>query len=120
MATILIVDDTAQTLEPLTLHLQREGHTILTAKDGNTAIDVTTRQHPDLILLDMLMPGEGGIQFLTWLRATPEVANTKVIVMSNLESENIIAKAKELGADDYFIKAEMSLDEVSQVITSKL
>lgn len=98
---ILVVDDTRNMQTLLMDFLDKQSYEVLLAFDGVEAFEVFEQQHPDMILLDIMMPRMDGFQFLSKLRQTSEVP---VIVISAKQQENDIIKGFELGADDYICK----------------
>ena len=103
-STILVVDDTATNLQVLVRTLQTSGHRILAAKDGPTALDIARRAKPDLILLDVMMPGMDGFEVLRALKAQPETTHTLVIFLSARGEVSDKVSGLELGAIDYITK----------------
>ncbi len=98
---ILVVDDTRNMQTLLKDFLEKQNYEVLLAFDGIEATDVFEKKHPDMILLDIMMPRMDGFQFLTKLRQTSKVP---VIMISARQQENDIIKGFELGADDYICK----------------
>ena len=103
-ATLLIVDDSATNLQVLTRTLQVSGHRILAARDGATALEIARKTKPDLILLDVMMPGIDGFEVLRQLQAQPETAQTMVIFLSARGEVSDKVSGLELGAIDYISK----------------
>lgn len=120
MSTILVIDDDIHVQAIFSDTLKRQGYNVLSASNGNDGMSLAKKEKPDLILLDMLLPGDGGLQFLKKLRSTPSLVNEKVIIMSNLESDNVNERAKALGVSDYLLKADMSLENLTQIVKRKL
>lgn len=109
---ILIVEDD-EFLRSLTAkRLEREGYKVVVAVDGESAIGIANTEKPNLVLLDLLLPGISGFDVLTKLRADSAFASTPVVVFSNLGQREDIEKAKKLGATDFLIKANFTLDDV--------
>lgn len=101
---ILVVDDDELILEMLVYNLKKEGFEVMTAMDGKSAIRKAKEFTPDLILLDVMMPGQDGIEVCYELRAQPENEKT-LIVFSSARSEDFTQlSAYGAGADDYFVK----------------
>ena len=73
-------------------------------------------EKPDIILLDLIMPNKNGFELLSELKLDPRERKVPVIVLSNLGQASDIEKAKELGADDYLIKADMPLKDLSEKV----
>lgn len=110
MATkkILIIEDERGLSEMYKIKFEREGYTVLAAFDGTTGIEVAKKERPDLILLDIIMPGIDGFETLRILRSTPETQNTKIFVFSNLGQDDEIERGMQEGADKYLIKANLT------------
>jgi sigma-B regulation protein RsbU (phosphoserine phosphatase) len=103
-STILVVDDSPTNLQVLARTLQASGHRILAAKDGPTAIDIAKKAKPDLMLLDVMMPGMDGFDVCRELKADPETRNTLVIFLSARGEVVDKVSGLELGAIDYITK----------------
>jgi len=101
---ILIADDEPDILEIIQFNLQAEGYEVITAKNGNEAIDEAKRHHPDLIILDIMMPGKNGIDVCNILRMQPDFKDTLIIFLSALSDERTEIRGLETGADDYLTK----------------
>ena len=101
---ILIADDEPDILEIIQYNLQSEGYEVATAKNGNEAIDMAKRINPDLIILDIMMPGRNGIEVCTLLRMQPAFKDTLIIFLTALSDEGTEVKGLESGADDYITK----------------
>ena len=103
MAKILIVDDEPTILELLKLNLEMAGHEVSLAGDGETAITRVEREHPDLVLLDVMMPAMDGWGVLSAIR-NGNFGQPKVIILSAKVSSRDLSHGFELGADDYLTK----------------
>lgn len=101
---ILIADDEPDILEILQYNLQAEGFEVTTAKNGNEAIEKAKRILPDLIILDIMMPGKTGMEVCNTLRSLPVFKNTLIIFLTALSDEGTEIKGLETGADDYVTK----------------
>ena len=101
---ILIADDETDILEIIRYNLITEGYTVFTAKDGNETIDIAKRQQPDLIMLDIMMPGKNGIEVCNLLRMQPAFKDTLIVFLTALSDEGTEVKGLETGADDYLTK----------------
>ncbi|MEO6729939.1 MAG: response regulator transcription factor [Ferruginibacter sp.] len=101
---ILIADDEPDILEIIQFNLQAEGYEVFTAKNGNEAIDEAKKHHPDLIILDIMMPGKNGIDVCNILRLQPTYKETLIVFLSALSDEGTEIRGLEMGADDYLTK----------------
>lgn len=81
-ATVLVVDDDADVTDTMREILEDEGHRVLVAPNGRTALELTLSARPDLVLLDLEMPEMDGRSFLAEVRANPELASVQVVVLS--------------------------------------
>lgn len=109
--TILIIDDTPANLRLLTTYLQRPGINILSARNGQSGLQRAQYGQPDLILLDVLMPGIDGFETCRQLKADPQTTNIPVIFMTALSDNEYIIQGFQAGAVDYITKP-IQVDEL--------
>ena len=112
MTRILLVEDEAALSEPLTYLLTREGYEVEVAADGPSAITAYTASEPDLVLLDLMLPGIPGTEVCRQIRA---VAQTPIIMLTAKDSEVDIVVGLELGADDYVTKPYSSRELLARI-----
>ena len=103
-AKVLIADDEPDIIEILKYNLQKEGYTVYTAKDGDDALDKARLYHPDLIVLDMMMPRKNGLEVCEILRAQAAFKETLIMFLTALSDEATQLKGFSTGADDYVSK----------------
>ncbi|MEO5888750.1 MAG: response regulator transcription factor [Ferruginibacter sp.] len=101
---ILIADDEPDILEIIQFNLKAEGYEVVTAKNGDEAIDEAKKHQPDLIILDIMMPGKNGIDVCNILRMQPAFKETLIVFLSALSDESTEIRGLETGADDYLTK----------------
>lgn len=101
---VLVVDDESDILELLKYNLAKEGYEVKTAQDGKTAVEKARKFQPQLILLDIMMPNQDGVETCRQLRETPETANAFIIFLTARSEEYSEVAAFENGADDYITK----------------
>jgi DNA-binding response OmpR family regulator len=101
MATVLVVDDEPIVREVVTRYLLREGHRIVEADDGDAARAAIERSHPDLVVLDVMLPGTDGLELCRWIRSS---SSLPVIMLTARGEEADRIVGLELGADDYVTK----------------
>lgn len=101
---ILIADDEPDILEIIQYNLTKEGYEVITAKDGNEAIEKAKQFKPQLIILDIMMPHKTGIEVCSILRSQPQFQQTLIIFLTALNDEPSHIKGLETGADDYISK----------------
>lgn len=112
---VLIADDEPDIVEILKYNLEKEGYDVITAKDGNEAFDRAIQHHPDLIVLDMMMPKKSGMEVLELLRLQPAFRDTLIMFLTALNDETTQLKSFRTGADDYVSKPVSTSVFVSKV-----
>jgi DNA-binding response OmpR family regulator len=98
---VLVIDDDVNTVELVKLYLSRDGHRVLTAYEGNEALRLARGSHPDLIVLDLMLPGINGLDICRTLRAESDVP---IIMLTAKTTEEDRLTGLGLGADDYVTK----------------
>jgi DNA-binding response OmpR family regulator len=101
MAQVLVVDDEPIVRDVVARYLERDGHTIVQAADGETARELLEREQPALVVLDVMLPGVDGLSLMRWIRARSQVP---VIMLTARGEESDRIVGLELGADDYLAK----------------
>ena len=106
MKKILIVDDQLEVRELVQVTLEIGDYQILTAENGQEAIDVAQQEHPDIILLDIMMPGSNvdGLEACRRLKSAKDTEDITIVMLSAKGQEGDIEMGKSAGADDYFTK----------------
>jgi two-component system alkaline phosphatase synthesis response regulator PhoP len=101
---VLVVDDEEPILELLKYNLEKQGYDVRTAIDGQVAVDTARKFHPDLVLLDIMMPKMDGVEACRQIRAIPELANTFIVFLTARSEEYSEVAGFDVGADDYITK----------------
>ena len=117
---ILIVEDDVAIVSALSIKLSENEFSILTARNGEEGLAVALRDHPDLILLDIVMPKMDGIEMLKKLRADERGKKIQVIVLTNQSGNEDVAMAIGDNAFEYLIKTNIKIEEVVKKIKAKL
>ena len=112
---VLIADDEPDIVEILKYNLEKEGYQVVTAKDGDEAIDRAKHSHPDLVVLDMMMPRKNGMEVCEILRAQADFKDTLIMFLTALSDESTQLKGFSTGADDYVSKPVSPMVFVSKV-----
>lgn len=120
MAKILFVEDEPALQKALGDFLRGAGHEVLAALDGEQGLAMITRQHPDLVLLDLILPRLHGLAVLEKIKADRSLASIPIIVLTNVESSDMVERAIELGAKAYLVKADYRLEDVLEKIRGVL
>ena len=101
---ILVVDDYQANLELIKRWLARDGYEVLTASSGDAALEVVAQHHPDLVLLDIMIPEPDGFTVCRRIKQDPATSRTPIIFMSGLEPSATVIRARHFGADDHLTK----------------
>ncbi len=112
---ILIVDDEPNIVVPLQFLMEQNGYEVRIAETGEEAIDLMARFRPDLVLLDIMLPGVNGLEVCQMLREDPGLKNTKIILVSALGRDVDMAKGMAMGADAYITKPFSNREIVTRV-----
>jgi DNA-binding response OmpR family regulator len=117
---VLVVDDEKDLREAIKTALAYEGFTVETAEDGVEAFNKAHEFRPDLILLDILMPKQNGIDTLKALRSEEWSKDTPVIIMTVLDDMDKLGDALEAGATEYLVKTDISLGTIVEKVKARL
>lgn len=120
MKKILFIEDEATLQKTFAEILKSEGFEIISALDGESGLNLTRREKPDLVLLDLILPKLHGLEVLKEIKKDENTKNIPVIVLTNVESIEEIDKALELGATTYLVKSDYNLEEVVEKIKKAL
>ena len=102
--SVLIVDDLPDMRMVLKLTLQRNGWTILEAEDGNQALEIARKDHPDLIIMDYNMPMENGIETCKKIKGDPALMDIQILIYTGAYATSIHQEAIQAGADAFLTK----------------
>lgn len=115
MASVLLVDDDELLLELVSFTLEDHGHTVLTAEDGEHAIEIATRQRPDVVVLDGMMPGVDGLDVLRRLRREAGMTLPVIMLSARKQERDVVGSLAE-GANDYLVKPFMPEELAARVL----
>lgn len=116
MKKILITDDQLEVRELVEVTLMMDDYKIFQASNGTEAVNIAMKEKPDLILMDVMMPGSiDGFETTRIIKDNPETANCYVIILSAKGQQIDRDKGKSAGADDYFVKPFSPLDLINKV-----
>jgi CheY-like chemotaxis protein len=118
--TILVIEDDKFLRELIIKKLIKENYNVVEVEDGEEGIEKIKKTKPDLILLDLILPGIDGFEVLSRIKEYPDLAKIPVIVLSNLGQRDDIEKAIKLGANDYLVKAHFTPNEIIEKIKDLL
>ena len=117
---ILIVEDDDYISKIYEIKFAKEGIAISIARDGEEAVKKASTENPDLILLDLMIPKKDGFEVLEEIKSTSKNAKTPVIVLSNLGQASDIERAEKLGAQDFLVKVDHSIQDVVEKVNKSL
>lgn len=113
---IILVEDDPFLASMYVSKLETANYEIMSEEDGKKGYELIAKEKPDLVLLDILLPGMDGFEVLKKLKDNEELKNIPVILLTNLGQKNDVEKGLDLGADDYLIKAHFTPSEVIEKI----
>ena len=116
-AEILFIEDNKEMSNVVTAQLEKQGVEISVASDGLKGLELAEKNKPDLILLDILLPGISGFEVLKRLKKNPDISNIPVVMLSVLWEADQVAKALSLGAADFITKSNIPASAIFEPIT---
>ncbi len=112
MPKILVVEDDKFLREMITRKLDKEGYEVFEAVDGEKGEEKIKEEKPDLVLLDLILPGIDGFEVLERVKKDPSTEGIPVIILSNLGQKSEVERGLKLGAVDFLIKAHFTPAEI--------
>lgn len=109
---ILIIEDDDFFRELIRKKLVSEGFEVAEAVDGEKGIEIIKESHPDLVILDLLLPSIDGFEVLSKVKSDATIAQTPFLVLSNLGQQEDIERGLRLGASDFLIKSQFDIDQI--------
>jgi CheY-like chemotaxis protein len=109
---VLVVEDDAFLAQLLTNRLSRAGLTVTRAGDGEEALRILKNAKPDLILLDIILPKKSGFEVMEEIQKDPLLKRVPIVIISNLGQEEDIRRGRQLGAIEYYVKAQTSIEDL--------
>lgn len=110
---VLLIEDEKEVAELYRLKLSLDGYAVIVAEDGESGLRKAMDEKPDLIYLDIKMPGMDGFEVLKHLRENNVTKNTPIVILSNFDEQEMIEKGLSLGANEYLIKSQFNPSELS-------
>jgi DNA-binding response OmpR family regulator len=109
---LLVADDEQFITSAYSDGLQRAGFTVVIAHNGEEAYQMVVSEKPDLVLLDLIMPKMNGFEVLKKVKSDPALQSTRIAILSNLSQEADESEVRKLGAIDFIVKSDISLQEL--------
>lgn len=110
---VLLIEDEKQVAELYKLKLGLDGYEVATAESGQAGLELAFKETPELIFLDLKMPGMDGFEVLKKLRESPKTKDVPVLILSNFDEQDLIEKGLTLGANEYLIKSQFTPEDIS-------
>ena len=120
MFTVLVVEDDKFLRELISQKLIKDGFEVESAVDGEEGIKKARELKPNIVLLDLILPGVDGFEVLSKMKSDPDLSSTPVIILSNLGQKEDVEKGLKLGAIDYLIKAHFTPGEIIEKVKNVL
>ena len=120
MKKVLLIEDDKDQILLYQTKFELDGYGFLAAKNGPEGLKLAEQEKPDMILIDLLMPGMDGIEVLEKLKANPATKNTPAIIVTNLDKHEMVEKAMKLGALDFIVKSKIPLRDMMSRIENHL
>ncbi len=117
--TILVVEDSPTFMQCMTVPLIEKGYRVLTAEDGEEALKITSEGHPDLVVLDVILPKKNGFQVCRQLKTTPDTKDIKILMLTSKTQDSDRFWGLKQGADEYMKKPfdnEEYLNTISRLL----
>ena len=110
---VLLIEDEKEVAELYKLKLTLDGYEVGTATSGQEGLNKAFKEQPELIFLDIKMPGMDGFEVLKKLRGSTKTKETPVVILSNFDEQDLIEKGLSLGANEYLIKSQFTPEDIS-------
>lgn len=120
MAKIAIIEDDLAIAQMYRIKFEAEGFEVEVAENGRLGLDLCEQMHPDMVLLDLMMPQMNGDEVLTQMRMTNWGKETKVIILTNMGEQEAPASLKSLGVTAFIVKADMTPRQVADLVKQHL
>jgi DNA-binding response OmpR family regulator len=120
MKILIIIEDDESISQMYSFKFETEGYEVASAENGEHGLVLIKKMHPDIVLLDVMMPTMSGDEMLEKMRATPWGKDIKVIILTNMGEQEIPPRFKELGVVGIIQKAEMTPSQVAALVKEKL
>jgi DNA-binding response OmpR family regulator len=117
---ILIVEDDNFLIKAYQIKFERSGFNVIIAMDGDEGLKIAKKEKPAVIVLDLMLPKMNGFEFLKKIKSDEDMKSIPVVALSNLGQKSDQEKALSLGAAEYFIKTEHTLEEIIEKISKYL
>lgn len=113
---ILLIEDDEFICQMYRVKFEQTAYQLIVAKDGQEGLDIMKKEKPDLVLLDIILPGLDGFELLTKAKNDPDIRAIPIVLLTNLGQEENVKKGMALGARDYIIKAHFTPQEVVEKV----
>ncbi len=112
MKKILLIEDDKDQIMLYQTKFELDGYDFISAQNGQKGLELAEKEQPNLVLIDLLMAGMGGIEVLEKLKQNPKTKNIPAVIVTNLDKQDLAKKAMALGALDFIVKSRIPLREM--------
>ncbi len=120
MLKVLAIDDDSSLLDVLSLSLKQQGFQVLTALQGEEGIKIAKAEHPDIILLDLILTDIPGLEVLNKIKESEETADIPIVMLTSYGNPKVEAEAKNLGISGYLFKYQVKMEDIGLYIRDLL
>jgi len=117
---VFVIEDDLFLVKAYKIKFQKEGAEVWVSTDGKEALSFLEREPPNIVLLDLMLPGLSGFEVLAAIRENERWKNVPVIILTNLGQPQDIERGKQLGIEDYIVKANVKIDDVVKKVKKYL
>jgi OmpR family response regulator RpaB len=117
---VLLIEDDQQISKVYEIQLKKEGFNTVVSRDGDEAVEIFSKENPDLVVLDLMLPKRDGFGVLEYIRKIAKDKETPILVISNLGQKGDRLRAMELGATSYMIKVDHPIKDIISTIKEHL
>ncbi len=117
---VLLIEDDQQISKVYEIQLKKEGFNIVISRDGDEAVEIFSKENPDLVVLDLMLPKRDGFGVLEYIRKVEKNKKVPILVISNLGQKGDRLRAMELGATSYMIKVDHPIKDIINTIKEYL
>jgi len=120
MKKVLLIEDEKDIRDVYAEYLRDNGYEVLEAQDGTTGLKKALEEPWDVLLLDIMLPGEDGLQLIKKIKATDVVKDRPIIALTNLNIDSVISEMFDYGADGFLVKSDITPDKIVTEIETVL
>lgn len=117
---ILVAEDAIFFAKTCEMKLRNKGYSIIKAVDGEEVVALAKYEHPDLIILDLILPKKSGFEALNEIKSDPETKDIPIVILTNMDKDEALRKGLDEDSNNYFVKTNSTIEEVIEKIDTYL